>query len=368
MKIKAISLYAVPVEMAYAFHLSMGRTQTALDSSVVQIETDGGLIGWGEVCPFGRRYSEAFPEAAREAIKIAAPALIGADPRVIGDVSDRMTSQLAGHRYATSALELACWDIAGKAAGLPLCDLLGGRRNRRIPAAASVHSQDLDAMLEHLEQLRAQGFVNVSPKIDGAKGAAEFDKFRIIAETRQAGETMTVDGNTSLSQAQASQLANLLRGTGAMLEQPCLTYEACRAVRRQSDLAMVLDECVTSPARLLQAIAEDVIDVLNLKISRIGGLALARHMVEVCAHAGIGIMIEETAGTEIAAAAVAHLATAVPEGIGMGAWYPPEFNKVELARGGPVYDAGHIELASYAPGLGVEPDPSVLGRPVAQFS
>jgi len=368
MKVTSIRLHAVPVEMAYTFQLSMGRTQSSLDTSVVRVETDDGLVGWGEVCPFGRRYSEAFAESAREAIKVAAPALIGADPRVIGDVCDRMAGQLSGHLYATSALEMACWDLAGKAAGLPLCDLLGGRRNERVPAAASVHSQDLDAMLAHIDGLRDEGFVNVSPKIDGAKGAAEFEKFRAIAETRRPGETMTVDANTSLSQAQAAQLANMLRGTGAMLEQPCRTYEACRAVRRQSDLPMVFDECIESPARLLQAIADDAIDVLNLKISRIGGLSMARHMVETCAHAGIGIMIEETAGTEIAAAAVMHLAAATPSAICMGAWYPPEFNKTTLAEGGAVFEAGHIRLAGDAPGLGIEPVESLLGDPVATFS
>lgn len=367
MRIVAIDLHAVPVEMAYTYKLSMGRTESRLDSSVVRVETDSGLVGWGEVCPFGRRYSEAFPEAAREAIKAAAPALIGIDPRAVGIIGDRMAGELSGHLYATSALELACWDILGRAAGLPLCDLLGGRRNERVPAAASVHSQDLDAMLDHLERLRAEGFVNFSPKIDGAKGAAEFEKFRTIAESRRPGETMTIDANTSLSQAQAAQLANMLRGTGAMLEQPCRTYEACRAVRRQSDLPMVLDECIESPLRLYQALADDAIDLLNLKISRIGGLTVARHMVEVCAHAGIGVMIEETAGTEISAAAIAHLAAATPSAVCVGAWYPPEFNRTRLCGGGPTFENGHITLAGEAPGLGVEPDPALLGAPVASF-
>ncbi len=88
---------------------------------------------------------------------------------------------------------------------------------------------------------------------------------------------------------------------------------------------------------------------------------------EVCAQASIGIMIGETAGAKIAAAAVAHLVSTTPPSICMGAWYPPECNKTRLALGGAIFENGVISIETDAPGLGVEPDLALLGAPVAVF-
>ena len=365
MKIAAISVFSCAVDLAFTFQLSMGRTETALDTTIVRIETDGGLVGWGEVCPFGRRYSEAFAEGARTAIAAVAPALLGADPRHIACVIERMNGALLGHLYAKSALEMACWDLLGKATGLPLFVLLGGRLNEWIPVAAAIHSQDLEGMIADIRRRRAEGYTQLSPKVDGAKGIGEFEKFRAIAAEKRPHEIMTVDANTSLSLTQASQLVSALRGTDVMLEQPCRTYEACRSIRSISDLPLVLDECIESPARLYQAIADGTADALNLKISRIGGLSLARHMVDVCCQAGLGVWIEDTAGTVITAAAIGHLATATPSEICLGAWYPPELTATTVAESCVAFDDGHVCVERDVPGLGVEPDATILGEPLA---
>ena len=128
MKITKITVYKV--DLAYpggTYHLSKGRTYTSFDNTVVAVETDAGMTGWGETCPFGNTYIAASAEGARTAIGLIAPHLIGLDPRRPEPLYQKMDSLLVGHGYAKSALDMAFWDILGKSADLPLCDLWGGR-------------------------------------------------------------------------------------------------------------------------------------------------------------------------------------------------------------------------------------------------
>src|SRR5207253_3039253 len=83
-----------------------------------------GLTGWGEVCPLGPAYLPAFAEGARAALREMAPAVVGLDPRNLGLINDRMDAALRGHGYAKSPIDIACWDLLGRAAGCPVSRLL----------------------------------------------------------------------------------------------------------------------------------------------------------------------------------------------------------------------------------------------------
>ena len=127
MKIKEIHVYQVDLPLANPYWLSGGRLKfEKLDSTVVRLETDDGLTGWGEGCPWGVTYLPAFPRGIRAGIEELAPSLLGLDPRQLDVVNRTLDKALPGHPYIKSALDIACWDILGKATGLPLCDLLGG--------------------------------------------------------------------------------------------------------------------------------------------------------------------------------------------------------------------------------------------------
>ena len=128
MKIKRISVYQVDLplhEGRYAW--SGGKSVSVFDSTVVRVETDTGLAGHGEVCPLGPAYLPAYAAGARAGLREIAPGLIGADPRELAVLNRRMDALLQGHPYVKTALDIACWDILGQAAGLPVCVLLGGR-------------------------------------------------------------------------------------------------------------------------------------------------------------------------------------------------------------------------------------------------
>ena len=127
MRIREIRTYRVELPLHETnYKWSGGNSVTVFDSTVVEIQTDVGITGWGEVCPLGPSYLPAYAEGARTGIAELSPHLIGLDPTQLGTINEKMDRTLRGHPYVKSAVDMACWDIFGKATQLPLSVLLGG--------------------------------------------------------------------------------------------------------------------------------------------------------------------------------------------------------------------------------------------------
>ena len=128
MKISRISAYRVELPLHEgSYKWSGGKSVSVFDSTIVAIDTDQGLTGYGEVCPLGPFYLPAYANGARAGIAELGPHLLGEDPRQIAKLNRRMDAALQGHPYVKSAIDIACWDLLGKACGQPVCVLLGGR-------------------------------------------------------------------------------------------------------------------------------------------------------------------------------------------------------------------------------------------------
>ena len=122
MKITRISVWQLDLPLHKPYYLSGGRLKfECLDSTFVRIDTDEDISGWGEGCPWGVTYLPAFGKGIRAGIEELAPLLIGQDPRLTDSINRRMDLALPGHPYIKSAIDIACWDIAGKSANLPIC-------------------------------------------------------------------------------------------------------------------------------------------------------------------------------------------------------------------------------------------------------
>ena len=104
---------------------SGNRSADGFDSTIVKIETDAGLVGWGEMAPLGAFYDPSFVGGARAGAALLAPLLIGLDPRQPVPLGRLMDLHLNGHPYAKSAIDMALWDLAAQSAGLPLAEALG---------------------------------------------------------------------------------------------------------------------------------------------------------------------------------------------------------------------------------------------------
>jgi cis-L-3-hydroxyproline dehydratase len=363
MKIVRIRAYQVDLPLHEgSYNWSGGKSVEVFDSTVVRVDTDEGVTGYGEVCPLGSAYLPAYAAGARAGIAELAPHLIGQDPTALLPLNRRMESRLKGHPYAKSALDIACWDILGQVSGQPLCTLLGGRYGDDFPLYRAISQEAPEAMAAKVADYREQGYRKFQLKV-GGDPETDIERIHAVAALMQPGDVLIADANTGWLKHQAMRVVRAVDDADVYIEQPCLTYEDCLSVRRHTDHPFVLDECVDGVAMLSRGHADQAMDVVNIKISKFGGLTGARLARDLCVALGIAVTIEDSWGSDIATAAIAHLAHSTqPEFL----FTATDFNSyvtVSTAEGAPRRSAGRL-AASCAPGLGVEPRIEVLGKPV----
>jgi L-alanine-DL-glutamate epimerase-like enolase superfamily enzyme len=336
---------------------------SALPSTVVRLTTAEGVEGWGEVCPLGPAYLPAFGEGARSALRELAPALLGLDAANLGSVHAAMDRALAGHGYAKSAIDVACWDVLGRVTGAPVCDLIGGRRQESFPLYVAVPLGPGEQMAEHVRALRAAGIRRFQLKL-GADPGDDAARVRLVVDATEDGDVVVADANGGWRLQDAVVAARLLEHLPRVfLEQPCPTLEECLHVRRLTRVPMVLDESIVDVQSLLRAHAGDAMEAFNLKISRVGGLTRARLLRDLAAELGLRVTVEDTWGGDIVTAAVAHLAAGTPEQTLFTVSFMNDWTKEHVAGYEPRSRAG-LGAAPTGPGLGIEVDESMLGRPL----
>ena len=366
MKITRIRLYQVSLPMKEGAYSWSNQSFAAFDSTVVQIDTDEGVSGVGEICPLGPAYLPAFAEGARTGIAVMAPGLMGLDPCNLGLVNQVMDRLLKGHPYIKSAVDIACYDIWGKVTGQPVCNLLGGRLQDKVRLFKVVSRAAPEAMADKLEEYQAQGFKQFQMKV-GADADEDIRRIRLVTERLAPGNRLGADANCGWKQHEAVRVVSAVSDLEFYLEQPCESYEECRVVRDHSPHPMILDECMDSLQAVLRGARERAMDAINLKISRMGGLTKARVIRDVCQSLGILMTIEDTWGGEICDAAIAHLAHATPSDLHFQSSAFHEYCTTPIATGGPVIADGYMHMSD-APGLGVEPDWDRLGAPITELT
>lgn len=362
MKIKRILAHRVTLPLhETTYKWSGGKSVTIFDSTIVGVETDSGLVGYGEVCPLGPFYLPAYAEGVRAGLRELGPHLIGEDPRELGKLNHRMDAALKGHPYVKSGIDIACWDILGQATGLPVCVLMGGRFGEKIRLYRAISQESPAEMAGRVAGYRAEGYTRFQLKVGGDPDV-DIQRIRAVAEKLQPGDRLVADANTGWTQHEALRVARAVRDVDVYIEQPCLSYEECLAVRRHTDHPFVLDENVDSLDMLLRARADLAMDVVNLKISKLGGLTKTKQARDLCVSMGIAMTIEDSWGGDIITAAIAHLAHSTPEEFRFTSTDFNSYVTVSTAHGAPQRVNGWM-AAGTAPGLGIQPKMEVLGEP-----
>ena len=371
MKISRIRVFQVDLPMKEGSYSWSTQSFSSFDSTVVLIDTDEGLTGAGESCPLGPSYLAAYAEGVRTGVSVLAPGLMGEDPTQLDRVNLKMDELLKGHPYVKSAIDMACWDILGKATGMPVYQLLGGKLQERVKLFKVVARADPGLMAERLVEYRNSGFDHFQIKV-GEHPETDIERFRRILAVMQPGDVVDADANTGWKQHEALRVVSAVqqmfreRQLSCFIEQPCLSYEECLAVRRHTNLPFILDECMDGLPILLRGYQENAMDLINLKINRMGGLTRARQVRDLCTHLGIVMTIEDSWGGEIATSAIAHLAQSTPPAFHFQSSAFHDYASVAIAEGGPQLSDGYM-TAPPVPGLGVDPLMDILGDPVLEI-
>jgi cis-L-3-hydroxyproline dehydratase len=348
-----------------SYKWSGGKSINVFDSTIVGVETDSGHIGYGEVCPLGPFYLPAYAEGVRAGLRELGPHLMGYDPREVQKLNHRMDAALKGHPYVKSGIDIACWDILGQFAGLPVCVLMGGRYGEKIRLYRAISQESPEQMAAKVEGYRAEGYTRFQLKVGGDPDL-DIERIRQVRKILKPSDRLVADANTGWTQHEAMRVVRAVRDLDVYIEQPCLTYEECLAVRRNTDHPFVLDENIDGLDFLLRAKADLAMDVVNLKISKLGGLTKTKQVRDLCVSMGLAMTLEDSWGGDITTAAIAHLAHSTPEEFRFTSTDFNSYGTVSNATGAPQRDNGFM-AASTVPGLGITPRADVIGPRVVDI-
>ncbi|ESY10742.1 MULTISPECIES: enolase C-terminal domain-like protein [unclassified Mesorhizobium] len=361
MKITRLVVWEVALTSHVAYHMAGGKTCDTVTSVMVRVDTDEDISGWGEVCPIPH-YLPAYAEGVRPALEYMAPVIIGADPIGPEALMTKLDAWLQGHVYAKSALDLALWDITGKAAKLPLYALLGGRQALRMPLYHSITCTAPDEMARIAREAFAEGMRQFQVKL-GTDNNWESDVARLqqVREAVGPGPLVYGDWNCGATRLDATRVGKAVASLDIMLEQPCATLEECAAVRAATGLPMKIDENGYDSGSLLKAYNLGCMDAVALKLSKSGGLSALRRLRDLCLHLGAKMCIEDTWGSDVTTGALLHLAAATPVSRLLNTCDLSGYVAPRLDAGAPARIGGEISPPD-GPGIGVNPDPDVLGQ------
>ena len=367
MKIKSIKVFQTDLPLKEGrYNWSNDNAIEVFDATVVEIETDDGIRGYGECTPLGASYLPAYGPGVRTGLQEICPKILGMDPRDLGPLNRRMDAVLRGHPYVKSAIDVACWDILGKAAGMPIVRLLGGRQQEKVKLYRAISQEAPEEMARKIAGYKAEGYTKFQLKVGGDP---DQDILRIheCREILDARDVLVADANTGWTMHEAARVVGAVKDLDVYIEQPCPTYEECLVIRKRTSLPFVLDEVIDGLPALLRGLEDGAFDAINLKISKVGGLTKARQIRDLCVSAGVVMTIEDTWGGDFVTAAIAHLAQSTPEEFVLSSTDFNSYGTKDIAHGAPRRINGTLSTFD-TPGLGCEPIDAALGEPVVKIA
>jgi cis-L-3-hydroxyproline dehydratase len=363
--VKLVGLDCFGYELRYAhgeYVMSGGRAAASQIGTLVRLRTDEGLEGWGEITPLGSTYLPTYADGVRTALRFLAPHLLGLDPTNVSAVRRAMDAALMGHQYAKSAVDIACWDLRGKAAGLPIAALLGGVLHQDFPVYEAVPLGTPESMASFVERRISAGINRFQLKV-GNDPRDDAARTRAVVQTAADDTIVIADANGGWSLLDARIAMNAMADLPVFIEQPCRTTEDSALAARDSRLPLVLDESVVTLSDVYQAKHPAGASSVNVKISRAGGITGAALMRDVMQELNLTVSVEDMWGGDLITAAVSHLAASTrPESLLMVS-FMNDWTDGHIAGYQPRSVNGRGS-APAGPGLGIEVDTTLLGEPL----
>jgi len=339
----------------------------ALDTTLVRVVSDTGLVGWGETCPIGPTYAAAHAKGARAAISEMAPGLIGTEVLPL-TVRRRMNDLLNGHNYAKAAIDIAVYDLIGKATGFTVADLLGGAVTNRIPSyyATGVGKPNDIARLA-LEKCQ-QGYPRLQIKVGGRPVEIDIETIHKVWEAVAVkGMRIAVDANRGWTTRDALRVSRECQNIPFVMEQPCDSIEELKSIRNQVSHAIYMDENGVDLNTVITAAGTGLVDGFGMKLTRIGGLQQMLVFRDICEARNLPHTCDDSWGGDIIAAACTQIASTIQPKLLEGTWIAAPYidGHYDDKHGIDVFD-GHIAVPR-GPGLGITPEDDYFGDPVESF-
>ena len=325
-----------------------GRAWTGLETLLVRVETSDGLVGWGDAFAY-----HCQPAAKAALDRMVAPMALGRDPRDIAGLNHQL--QKALHLFGRYGIDIALWDLAGKRAGKPLAELLGGLVRTEIDAYASLfHLHDIEIVAEHTRQALAQGYRYIKLH------ETEEPEVKAARQTAGAGVPIMVDTNCPWTPAEARAHALRLKLYDLhWLEEPIFPPEDFRslaALRRETSIAIAAGENACTSFEFEKMFSAGAVTYAQPSVTKVGGITEFRKVATLAEAHGVALMPHSPYfGPGFLATLHLAAASATPSLI------ERFYLKMEASLYGdaidPVRGKFHLPMGL---GLGREPDPDVI--------
>lgn len=360
MKIKNVTVSFIRLPFKKPFVLAY-TSYTDMPSIIVEIETDCGLIGFGEGVPDQHVTGETWQATYANIVHYLAPAVIGKNPFDIEQIHETMDQILYGMPTAKAAIDLACYDLMGKASGQPVYRLIGGRQHEHLVVPEILGIGTKEEMAAGAAAARDKGCTELKIKV-GTDPDEDIQRIRAVRES--AGPEMKIRVDANQGWGDAATTLKVLREVEdcdlGWIEQPVAADDlhALAEVRRKTTIPVMADEGVHGPVELRRIIELGSADLINIKLMKCGGLYPAQKLAAQAELAGIRCIVGSMIESAIATAAGAHFAFSRKGIIG---------NEM----GGPILFGEDVAATEYRgeylclndrPGWGLEVDPPTLDK------
>ncbi|HCY88032.1 MAG TPA: mandelate racemase, partial [Desulfobacteraceae bacterium] len=303
MKIAAVNIFKYDTAIKGKPYRMSNTVMTHFDTTIVEIITDTGLRGYGETCPVGPVYQPQHALGARAALEQMGPTLIGENPLQPRNIYQAMDNALNGHAYAKAAVDIAVWDICGKAYGARVCDLLGGAVREDVPSYYSIGVCPVEEAVESAREKQAEGYPRIQVKLGGRSLEEDIEVLQKVAGVIKPGVRLAADANRGWTLRDAIFASSACRDIPLILEQPCNTYDENRQLAGRVCHPVYLDENTESLNMVLRAVAQGVADGFGFKVTRLGGITQMQTVRDVCRETGRPMTCDDAWGGDIIAAA-----------------------------------------------------------------
>ncbi|NTF91508.1 hypothetical protein G6L46_30540 [Agrobacterium rhizogenes] len=360
MKIVAIDTFEIRIPYRRNHTLSSGPLYGA-NSVIVKVSTDEGIFGAGECSiPGGPVWSEESASSARAVIKeYLAPSLIGRDPTQCSQISAIMQKAVRGNPFARAAIEMACFDIAGKAFGAPASQLIGGKRRSSVPMVWSLASGVPEQEIEEAQDVHQRHGIRLfKVKVGYEDHVADLARVAKLVAGVPDTFQLRLDANQGWSEMIAAWMLPRLRDLGiTVLEQPVKRWDlaAMARLKQRGEVAIMADESAMNANDVANIVRSASADMIALKLAKAGGILGTLQCAMIADAAGLSYYMGCMMDTGLGTAAYLQTASAL-EDMRNGAALPgPLMLSEDILNSAIRYGNGDIHVPEGV-GLGVEVD------------
>ncbi len=361
MHITQIEVYKFPVKLKKPFVISLGSFDYA-ENVVVVVRTDEDLTGFGECSPFMPINGESM-ETCYVVSNYLAQSLIGKNPLDIEACSETMDRTIFGNSSIKSAFDIALYDIASQAAGLPLYAFLGGKNNKILKTDYTVSINEPEQMVADAQEIKDRGFEVIKVKLGNDP---DKDIFRIKAIRRQIGNEipLRLDANQGWNADSAIRVLNELADLNIQFcEEPIArwNYMELARISRESKVMIMADESCCDHHDAQRLIDLGAAPSFNIKLGKSSGIFKAQKIIKLAEIANLQLQIGGFLESRIGFTASAHLALTSDQ-VRFYDFDTPLMFCEDPVSGGISYGNNGLITLPELPGLGAYLEPGYLRK------